>query len=93
MVSTPSPSIPEELVERAVSSAGLDAVVARRLLEDVTAYYAESVQDFVVRRHRELAAEGWRNEAIYARLRDEIGGRLFPGPQVSTRQIRRMIYG
>ncbi len=85
--------IPEELVQRVVLSAGLDPAVARRLLEDVVAYHAEPMEEFVRRRHRELAGRGERNEAIYARLRAEVAARLFQGPDCSTRQIRRIIYG
>lgn len=85
--------LPEELVQRVILSAGLDPAVARRLLEDVVAFYGEPVEAFVRRRHRELAARGERNEEIYAQIRAEVGTRLFKGPDCSTRQIRRIIYG
>ena len=83
----------EDLVSRIVATTGLAPGVARRIVEDVIAHHGEPLERFVVRRHRQLAAEGLRNEAIYERLRREIAGRLFRGPDCSVRQIRRMIYG
>lgn len=87
------PTAPQDLIAHVAATSGLPAGMARRLVEDVVAYHAEPVAAYVARRHRELAAEGCRNEAIFARLQNEVAGRLFPGPECSTRQIRRMIYG
>ena len=72
---------------------GLTLGVARRIVADVVANYAEYLEDYVVRRHRELAVAGWRNEAIFRQLSEEIDSRPFRVRGCSMRQIRRMIYG
>ena len=83
----------DDLIAHVTRTTGLSRRVAQRLVDDVLAFHRESVEVYVVRRHRELADAGWKNEAIYARLRDEVAGRLFAGPSCTARQIRRMIYG
>jgi hypothetical protein len=83
----------DDLVFRIAATSGLPLGVARRIVEDVIAHHDESLPGYVARRHRELAAEGCRNAAIYQRLREEISQRLFRGPCCTVRQIRRMIYG
>lgn len=82
-----------ELVARIAATSDLPSGTARRVVEDVLAHHAESLEDYVIRRHRELAGEGWKNEAIYRHLCAEVEGRLFKAPAVSVRQVRRMIYG
>lgn len=64
-----------------------------RLVEELLAYFSESIDEFVVRRHRELQTEELRNEAIFARLAEELRQRRFTAPSLSQRQIRRLIYG
>jgi len=83
----------DDLVDHVAASSGVSPAVARRIVEDVLAHQAESVEDFVIRRHRELASRGWKNAAIYEQVGQEVSRRLFKGPECSVRQIRRMIYG
>ena len=64
-----------------------------RLVEELLAYFSESIDEFVVRRHRELQTEELRNEAIFERLAEELRQRRFTAPSLSQRQIRRLIYG
>ena len=64
-----------------------------RLVDELLAYFAESVDEFVVRRHRELQTEDLGNEAIFERLAGELRQRRFAAPSLSQRQIRRLIYG
>ena len=64
-----------------------------RLIDARLAYFSESVDVFVVRRHRELQTEDLRNDAIFERLADEVRQRRFAAPSLSQRQIRRLIYG
>lgn len=92
MIGTPDP-VDDDLVYRIAASTGLSTGVARRIVDDVLAHRSEAVEDYVARRHRELAAAGLKNPDIYERLRAEIAERLFKGPSCTTRQIRRMIYG
>jgi hypothetical protein len=51
------------------------------------------VAEFVQRRHRELAARGLTNDRIFATVGAELSGRLFPAPPLTTRQLRRLVYG
>jgi hypothetical protein len=76
-------------------STPLSPVEARRLLDEVIALLAaETVESFVVRRHRELKqAEGERNGTIYRRIADEVAARPFATAPLTERQIRRLIYG
>jgi hypothetical protein len=68
---------------------------ARRVLDEVVALLAtETVEQFVVRRHRELKdSYGERNDAIYRRIAQEVAQRPFASAPLTERQIRRLIYG
>ena len=88
-----SVSIPSSLLDHLVHTGGLGRAEARRMVEEVINFYAETPEAFVVRRHRELQAEGMRNRAIYERLATEMDGWRFRAPRFSERQIRRIVYG
>lgn len=66
---------------------------ARRVVEDVLAWCAEDTEAFVRRRHRELRAEGLANPATFAGIARELPTRRVAAPELSERQIRRIIYG
>lgn len=83
----------QELVDRVATSTGLSPPVAARVVEDVVAYYREPVADYVRRRHAHLQVYGGRNDEIYAQLAAEVGERVFAGPALTQRQLRRIIYG
>ena len=85
----------DELAAFLSRSTRLDADEARRILDEVVAWLAsETVEQFVVRRHRELKdAESQRNDAIYRVIADEIAQRPFAAAPLTERQIRRLIYG
>ena len=85
--------VPTSLLEHLVHASGLRRSEARRIVEEVVSFYDETPQAFVVRRHRELQAEGMRNRAIYARVAAEMEGWRFRAPRLSERQIRRIVYG
>jgi hypothetical protein len=85
--------IDRELLRRVVASTGLTAAEAVRLVEDVLAYHAEPVEDLVRRRHAELKLRGTRNAEIFPLLRAELADRVVAAPDLSERQLRRMIYG
>lgn len=72
---------------------GLEAEELELLIDDLWAFTDESVEDFVRRRHGELQREGLRNEAIYKRLSEEVVAGRFRCPELSLRQVRRIIYG
>jgi len=81
------------LVERVVASTGITPAEAHRLIEDVLAFHAEPVADYVRRRHCELKNYGARNPAIFAQISDELADRVVAAPLLSERQLRRIVYG
>jgi polyhydroxyalkanoate synthesis regulator phasin len=83
----------EDLVDHLVKTTRLQRREALRVVEEVLAFFAETAEGFVVRRHAELQSEQLRNAAIYQRITEELAARRFAGPKLSTRQIRRIIYG
>jgi hypothetical protein len=82
-----------EGVERLTHSAPLSASQARRVAEDVTSWFSETVEELVQRRHRELQRQGLANEEIFARIAVEVEAWRFRAAPLSTRQLRRMVYG
>ena len=82
-----------ELVERIAASAGLSAAEAARVIEDVVAFHAEPVEEYVRRRHAQLKTYGARNPQIFARIAEELAGRVVAAPRLTERQLRRTIYG
>jgi hypothetical protein len=86
-------TVDRTLVERVVTSTGLTTGEAARLVQDVVAYYAETVDDYVRRRHRELQTYGTKNPEIFARIAAELADRVVAAPDLSERQLRRIVYG
>ena len=82
-----------ELVARVVASTGLTPGEAARVIEDVVAFHAEPVEDYVRRRHAHLKTYGARNPEIFARLAEELGERVVAPPPLTERQLRRIVYG
>ncbi len=89
MAAVPDP----ELVGRIAASTGLSPAEAARVVEDVVAFHAESLETYVRRRHAHLKAHGARNDAIFARLAAELDGRVVAAPALTERQLRRIVYG
>jgi len=87
-----SPAV-ADLVEHLTRSTALPRGVAERLVADVCDWFAESVEQFVRRRHRELQALGHTNEQIFDQLAGELTERPFAAPALSARQLRRIVYG
>ena len=88
------PPVPDPaLVDRIVVSTGLTPGEAARVVEDVVAFHAEPVEAYVRRRHGELQTYGARNAEIFARLAEELRGRVVAAPRLSERQLRRIVYG
>ncbi|MCB1755860.1 MAG: hypothetical protein KDJ38_10080 [Gammaproteobacteria bacterium] len=85
--------VSEELLDHLCRIRALSRQEALHLIEEILAFYNESLEDFVARRHRELQASGYSNPAIYSAIGRELDQRRFPAPPLSERQIRRMIYG
>jgi hypothetical protein len=81
------------LVRHVEGSTGLTTAEAARLVEDVLSFHDEPIEQWVRRRHAELKTYGSRNAEIFARLREELRGHVVAAPDLSERQLRRMIYG
>lgn len=88
-----SPDRYDDLVEHLVRTTSLSAGEAARVVDEVLGYFTESVQDFVRRRHTELRARGLVNEAIFASITTELPHRRVAPPDLSRRQLRRIVYG
>ncbi|TQM62259.1 hypothetical protein FBY41_2288 [Humibacillus xanthopallidus] len=82
-----------DLVARVAGSTGLSEAEAARVIGDVLAHYAEPLTDFVRRRHAALQLHGARNPEIYRTIAEELSQRLVAAPDLTERQLRRIIYG
>jgi hypothetical protein len=82
-----------ELVRHLVATTGLSESEAARVVDDVVAYLAEPVDDYVRRRHAELKTYGAKNAQIFARIATELAGRVVAAPELTERQLRRIVYG
>ncbi len=83
----------DPLVSHLLRTTRLDRHEAEKVIAETLAYFSEPLPEFVARRHRELRADGERNEAIYRRIATEVRDRRFSASPLSERQIRRLIYG
>ena len=72
---------------------GLPASVAARVVDDVLAYFDETVEEFVRRRHRELQRRGHTNDRIFEEISAELADRRVRPGELSRRQLRRLVYG
>ncbi|WP_316525499.1 hypothetical protein [Kitasatospora brasiliensis] len=90
----PSSSHPhEDLLAHLTRTSPLGPREAARVVAEVLAYFSESTEEYVRRRHTELQARGLTNERIFARLAEELPQRRVAAPELSARQLRRMVYG
>jgi hypothetical protein len=83
----------QELIAYLVRTTPLSPGEAARVLGDVLAFLNETPESFIRRRHLSLQAEGLSNAEIFARIVSELAQWRFRAPQLSERQIRRIIYG
>ena len=81
-----------DLVDHLVRTTHLPAGVARRVVDDVVAYFSEPVEAVVSPRRRELHS-GLANPVIFDRIAAELTDRPVAAPSLTPRQIRRVIYG
>nr|WP_202515044.1 MULTISPECIES: hypothetical protein [unclassified Streptomyces] len=83
----------DELVDHLTRSTALNRGEALRVVQDVLAYFDETTPDFVRRRHRELQAQGLVNAEIFERIEADLKYRAVAPPELTLRQLRRMVYG
>jgi hypothetical protein len=82
-----------ELVRYVADSTGLRPETAARLVADVLDYFGETTEQFVRRRHAELHRRGLGNSRIWPVLGEELAQRRVAAPELSERQLRRIVYG
>jgi hypothetical protein len=83
----------DDLIDHLIRSAPLSRGEAARVVQDVLAYFDETAADYVRRRHRELKAGGMVNDEIFDRIAQELPRRAVAPPELSKRQLRRIVYG
>jgi len=82
-----------ELVDHLCRNSRLTAQEAQHLVAEVLAYFSQTPEEFLRARHQELQSQGFGNAAIFSTLQLELNSRRFAARPLSTRQIRRAIYG
>jgi hypothetical protein len=83
----------EDLIDHLVRTTPLHRGEATRVVQDVLAYFDETAEQFVRRRHRELQAKGLVNAVIFERIGEELPLRAVAASTLSQRQLRRIVYG
>jgi hypothetical protein len=83
----------DELVVHLSRTTGLPPGECARVVADVLAYFDETADDFVRRRHTELRSAGLVNDEIFRRVAAELRHRRVAAPDLSLRQLRRIVYG
>lgn len=82
-----------DLVGHLVATTGMSEAEASRVVEDVVAYLSETVEDYVRRRHTEMKTFGAKNSEIFEQIAQELAGRVVAAPELTERQLRRIVYG
>jgi hypothetical protein len=86
-------AFPQDLARYLAASTGLPQATAVRVIADVAAYFDETIEEFVRRRHAELRQRQRKNDEIWPVIAAELGKRRFAAPGLSQRQLRRIVYG
>ena len=86
-------SVPDDLLDHLARTTALGPNEAARVVADILAYFAESTEEYVRRRHGELQARGLTNDRIFERITAELSQRRVRAPELSARQLRRLVYG
>ncbi|WP_216213221.1 hypothetical protein [Amycolatopsis aidingensis] len=82
-----------ELVRHIAGSTGLPPPIAARVVADVIAYFGETTEQFVRRRHAALHRRGHKNAEIWPMLLAELAARPVGAGELTERQLRRIVYG
>jgi hypothetical protein len=88
-----SDSYPPDLVRHISASTGLPEGTAARVIADVAAYFGETVEEYVLRRHGELRRRQRKNDEIWPQITAELAVRRFAAANLTERQLRRIVYG
>jgi hypothetical protein len=84
---------PTELKHHIVETYGITDSDFDRIHEEFLAFYGQTLEEYVRRRHLELQKAGKKNDEIYREIGAEAARRRFTVRDLSTRKIRRLIYG
>ena len=76
-----------------MATTGLSEAEASRVVEDVVAFLSEPLEDYVRRRHAEMKIYGAKNTQIFERIATELAERVVAAPELTERQLRRIVYG
>ncbi|MGW4640297.1 hypothetical protein ACWEN6_17295 [Sphaerisporangium sp. NPDC004334] len=83
----------EDLIAHLTRTTLLRPGEAARVVAEVVAYFSESLEEYVRRRHGEMKARGLTNEQIFPTIAAELSARPVAAPGLSLRQLRRIVYG
>ena len=83
----------DDLADHLVRTTGLEPRAVDWLISEVMAFYRETANDFVIRRHGELRRRGLPNAEIYQQITEELTTRPVRAPELSPRQLRRIVTG
>jgi hypothetical protein len=83
----------DDLIDHLVRTTALRRGEAARVVLDVLAYFDETTEEFVRRRHRELQSGGAVNADIFEWIAAELPHRAVSPPELTLRQLRRIVYG
>jgi hypothetical protein len=84
---------PHDLVRHVARSTGLDEATAARVVADVAAYFGQTVEEYVIKRHADLKNRNRKNDDIWPLITGELKTRRFKAGELSERQLRRIVYG
>ena len=83
----------DDLVDHLTRTTPLSRGEALRVIQDVLAYFDETTEDYVRRRHRELQGQGLVNAEIFNRIEADLRDRAVAPAELTLRQLRRIVYG
>ena len=84
----------QPLIDHLCNTSSLQEDEAQKLVAEVIAYFSETAEAWVLRRHGELKHdEGLSNAQIYTCIENELPDSVFVSRTLSQRQIRLIIYG
>jgi hypothetical protein len=89
----PEPTDLGDLIDYLVRSTRLTRPEADRIVNEILEFLSDTPEDYIRRRHLQLQAQGLPNDAIFSQIAMELARRRFRAPELSQRQIRRVIYG
>ncbi len=87
------PTAPSDPQQRLQAVLGLSRDQARRAVAEIFDALRMGVDEYIAERHSELQRQGESNERIFEQIALELRELRFKAPELSSRQIRRRIYG